>query len=112
MERMDITAIENIKDIADNGSVIATIKTRTHIRSRARNKTSGKMITGILCDNTASIDFVCWGEAAEPFNDILSENKTYNIKNVKVIKANENYSRSSHKYQLVIGLTSSCEILD
>lgn len=30
MERVDITAIEKLKDIADNCSVIATIKTRSH----------------------------------------------------------------------------------
>ena len=64
----------NIKDITetrDEGSIIATVKSRSKVKTWTRNKTSGSMITGVLEDVTGTIDFVCWTETALKIDDVL-----------------------------------------
>lgn len=87
-ERIDI---KDIKDTTEACNIVATIKQRTPLKKLARNKNSGQMITGILCDTTAAIDFVCWTEAALQFDSILLQQKTFKFENVKVVAAREAY---------------------
>lgn len=105
-ERIDI---KDIKDTTEACNIVATIKQRTPLKKFARNKNSGQMITGILCDTTAAIDFVCWTEAALQFDSILLQQKTFKFENVKVVAAREAYSKSLHKFQITIDKTSVLE---
>ncbi|XP_061169995.1 replication protein A 70 kDa DNA-binding subunit-like [Saccostrea echinata] len=108
MEGKDLTTIKNIKDDCVV-TFLATVKARTQVRVWSRNKSTGKIMTGILMDRSGSIDFVCWTEGAMKFDGILKENLTYKFIKAKSVFAKENYSKTKHCCQIILDKNSEIE---
>lgn len=111
MEGKDLTTIKNIKDDCVL-TFLAIVKARSRVRVWNRNKSTGKIMTGVLMDTTGSIDFVCWTEGVMKFEGILKENMTYKFSKAKSVFAKENYSKTKHCCQIILGknseITNSC----
>lgn len=108
---MEVITIKEITSNKENQSVNfkATVKSRSNVLSWENNRNSGTRITGVLCDQTSSIDFVCFTKAVEKFDKVLRENSSYAFKHVKVGMANRGYSKSSHPCQILLNDNSTIE---
>ena len=103
---MDTVSYRDIKDLKIGGEnitcVTATVMNRSKMRSWARNNSSGKMITGVLGDDTGYVDFVAWSEAAEIMDAILLKGKTFTLKNIKLTTSKQQYASTQNPCQVII----------
>lgn len=107
--------LTSITDINGTGPVdiIATIKSRSKKTSFGSSSSKkGTKITGILVDNSDSIDFIAWTESAIALDNILKEKNTYKFSNANVAMNKDNFKKTQHGYQIVLGLDTIVELQD
>ena len=99
----DITANQQQQSI----NILATVASRTAVKSWKTDRYSGTRISGILCDDSGSIDFVCFTDAVAKFDKVLNENETFSFKHVKVGKPKKQYAKTKHEAEIYIEFAST-----
>ena len=111
MDYIKICDITTAKE-AESVNVIATVESRTPLEPWSNDKSSGTKVTGILCDETGAIDFVCFTKSSQKFDEILKVKQTYSFRHASVNKARKQYSKSNHDCQLNLEVTTTAGLLD
>ena len=105
---MEVTKISDITLNKQQQSItiLATVASRGSLRTWKTDRYSGTRISGILCDDSGSIDFVCFTDAATKFDKVLTENDTFTFKHVKVGKPKKQYAKTKHSCEIYIEMAS------
>ena len=91
--------------------LVGKVSTRSGLKVWSNEKKSGKRATGVIRDDTESIDFVMFSDACSKFDELIKENNTYSFQHVSVHVRNAKFAKTN-PCQLIIEGKSNIELLD